>query len=225
MKKWLLVVASLVLPLIWAEDWLEPALELEEMAGEAVIIDSLPADPAAELIEPEQAADETSPQAQPAALPETVSSPLATSPAEPPSSPPLSGSADPTSQAVNVVNVSEAFYLLTYNEATASYSREPTGKAKPGDLVEIVVTAVNASTQRVSDIELVNSVPQAPAQLVADSLSTNLQRSLYRVSRNGQSFFPADAEIDPASIGFIQWLIFSLAPGEQLQLSYRMVIR
>ncbi|MFT5008908.1 MAG: hypothetical protein ACI868_001610, partial [Granulosicoccus sp.] len=38
---------------------------------------------------------------------------------------------------------------------------------------------------------------------------------------DGETFFQADAELDPADIRFIQWLIFSLRPAESLQLAYR----
>ena len=125
---------------------------------------------------------------------------------------------------VNVLEVSESFYTLVLDETTNLYRRTETSNARPGDLIELVITAVNLSDQTVNEVELINSVPTGPIQLIGDSFQWDSSRGLYRISRNGQTFFPADAELDPADIHYIQWLIFSLQPSESLQLAYRIQI-
>jgi len=125
---------------------------------------------------------------------------------------------------VNVVEVSESFYKLVFDETTSLYRRTAAADARPGDLIELVITAVNLSDQTVGEFELVNSVPPGAIQLIGDSFQWNPSKGLYRISRNGQTFFQADAELDPADIHFIQWIIFSLQPAESLQLAYRIQI-
>jgi hypothetical protein len=122
---------------------------------------------------------------------------------------------------VNVVKVSESFYRLVLNDTGQAFNREATTEARPGDLIELVINAVNQSDQTLEDIELINSVPSGPIQLLADSFRWDPSKGLYRISRDGETFFQADAELDPADIRFIQWLIFSLRPAESLQLAYR----
>ncbi|WP_320824668.1 hypothetical protein [Reinekea sp.] len=140
---------------------------------------------------------------------------------EPVPAPPV---ADPTNLKVNVVEVTESFYKLVFDETTNLYRRTATSDARPGDLIELVITAVNQSDQTVEEVELINSVPAGPIQLIGDSFQWDPSTSLYRISRNGQTFFQADAELDPSDIHFIQWVIFSLEPTQSLQLAYRIQI-
>jgi uncharacterized repeat protein (TIGR01451 family) len=122
---------------------------------------------------------------------------------------------------VNVVEVSESFYRLVLDDTGQGFKRVATAEARPGDLIELVISAVNQSDQTLEDIELINSVPSGAIQLLADSFQWDPSKGLYRISRDGETFFQADAELDPADIHFIQWLIFSLRPAESLQLAYR----
>jgi uncharacterized repeat protein (TIGR01451 family) len=122
---------------------------------------------------------------------------------------------------VNVVEVSESFYRLVLDDTGQGFKRVATAEARPGDLIELVISAVNQSDQTLEDIELINSVPSGAIQLLADSFQWDPSKGLYRISRDGETFFQADAELDPADIRFIQWLIFSLRPAESLQLAYR----
>jgi uncharacterized repeat protein (TIGR01451 family) len=130
----------------------------------------------------------------------------------------------PDNVKINYVNVSESFYRLTFNSETNIYTREATNEAKPGDLIEIVITAVNASDETVTDVEMINTIPAGPLQLLANSFKTNERKSLYLLSRNGQDFFPSDIEFAAEEIRFIQWLVLSLAPGESIDFSYRIQI-
>lgn len=123
---------------------------------------------------------------------------------------------------VNVVEVSESFYRLVWDDADQGFRREATSEARPGELIELVISAVNLSDQALADIELINSVPSGPLRLLTDSFQWDASKGLYRISRDGETFFPADAELDPADIHFIQWLIFSLRPAESLHLAYRL---
>jgi len=130
----------------------------------------------------------------------------------------------PANLKVNVVEVTERFFNLVFDETTNLYRRTATSDARPGDLIELVITAVNQSDQTVEEVELINSVPAGPIQLIGDSFRWDPSKGLYRISRNGQTFFQADAELDPADIHFIQWVIFSLQPAESQQLTYRIQI-
>ena len=130
----------------------------------------------------------------------------------------------PDNVAVNLIDVSETFFRLTFNEDTNTYQRTLTTEAKTGDLIEIVVTAVNAGDNRAIDIELVNSIPYGPVRLVDGSFKTNALNGLYRISRNGKDFFPSDAGIDSSEIRFIQWVIFELDPDEAAEFKYRIRI-
>lgn len=125
---------------------------------------------------------------------------------------------------VNVVNVSETFFQLVRDAETDTLVRQPTNEASPGDLIEIVIQATNASDEPVTDVELTNSVPKGPVTLLRDSFQTDLNNGLYRLSRNGSDFFPAEADLEAADINFLQWLIFKLEPGESEQFSYRIQI-
>ena len=124
----------------------------------------------------------------------------------------------------NVVEVSESFYRLVLDDTGQGFKRVATAEARPGDLIELVISAVNQSDQTLEDIELINSVPSGAIQLLADSFQWDPSKGLYRISRDGETFFQADADLDPADIHFIQWLIFSLRPAESLQLAYRIQI-
>ena len=124
----------------------------------------------------------------------------------------------------NVVEVSESFYRLVLDDTGQGFNRVATAEARPGDLIELVIRAVNQSDQTLEDIELINSVPSGAIQLLADSFQWDPSKGLYRISRDGETFFQADADLDPADIHFIQWLIFSLRPAESLQLAYRIQI-
>ncbi|WP_287438718.1 hypothetical protein, partial [Reinekea sp.] len=124
----------------------------------------------------------------------------------------------------NVVEVSESFYRLVLDDTGQGFNRVATAEARPGDLIELVISAVNQSDQTLEDIELINSVPSGAIQLLADSFQWDPSKGLYRISRDGETFFQADADLDPADIHFIQWLIFSLRPAESLQLAYRIQI-
>ncbi|EAR08487.1 hypothetical protein [Reinekea blandensis] len=125
---------------------------------------------------------------------------------------------------VNVVNVSETFFRVTTDPETGSETRTATQEAKPGDLIEIVIAANNASDETLRDVELTNVVPSGPVQLLLDTIDTNFNNGLYRLSRNGSDFFPAEAELDADTVGFIQWVIFSLPAGETATFRYRIQI-
>jgi uncharacterized repeat protein (TIGR01451 family) len=130
----------------------------------------------------------------------------------------------PENVKVNVVNVTEVFYKLDFNPETNIYTRSQTQEAGPGDLIELVITATNSSDESVSDVEMVNTVPTGPIDILTESFETNLSQSLFRFSRNGEDFFPADAAIESNLIRYVQWLIFDLAPNESLELKYRIRI-
>ncbi len=130
----------------------------------------------------------------------------------------------PENVKVNVIEVRETFYKLTLNPETNAYTRAETTEAKPGDLIELVIRATNEADETVENIEMVNNVPSGPVQLIEGSFATDLNNSLYRLSRNGKDFFPSDAEIEPQAIRHIQWLIFSLAPQQSMEFKYRIRI-
>lgn len=125
---------------------------------------------------------------------------------------------------VNVVDVGETFYRLTRDTESSDYQRSLTAEARPGDLIEIVIAATNASDETVTDVELVNSVPDGPLKILPDSFHTDANNGLYRLSRNGTDFFPAEASLGADDINYLQWVIFSLAPGDTALFSYRIQI-
>ena len=135
-----------------------------------------------------------------------------------------SGQTDAEAVKVNVVNVSETFFRVTADPDTGAETRTATQEAKPGDLIEIVIAATNASDETLRDVELTNVVPSGPVQLRLDTIDTNLNNGLYRLSRNGTDFFPAEAELDANTVRFIQWVIFSLPAGETATFRYRIQI-
>ena len=127
--------------------------------------------------------------------------------------------------ALDIVEVSERFFRLTPDAQNNGYQRTATSEAKPGDLIELVITAVNTSPVTVNDVEMVNSVPKGPVSFLRNSIAIDEGKSLYRLSRNGTDFFPADAPLQASSIGYIQWLIFSLAPNERTEMRYRIKVQ
>lgn len=126
--------------------------------------------------------------------------------------------------ALDIVEVSEQFYKLTLDKQSNIYTRTKTTEANPGDLIELVITAVNTSKVTVNDVEMVNTVPAGPVFFLNDSVQIDETKSLYRLSRNGTDFFPAEAQIEGSAIGYIKWLIFSMAPNETLEMRYRIKI-
>lgn len=137
---------------------------------------------------------------------------------------------DPTAPAsndnvkVNVVEINENYFKLVLNQDTGSYAKTPTSEAKPGDLLELVISATNKSNEIVNDVEMVHNIPSGPVEFLKDTFTFDATKSLYRISRTGKTFFPPEAEIDAVDIRFLQWQIFSLAPGETIKLSYRIQI-
>lgn len=123
-----------------------------------------------------------------------------------------------------VVEVTETFYRLRFNADTNVYDRIQTNEARPGNLIELVVLAQNKSDITVREVELNNTVPAGPITLIPESIKTDVNNSIYRISRNGQTFFPADAELEPTDIRFIQWVILELEPEETIELSYRFTV-
>lgn len=122
----------------------------------------------------------------------------------------------------NIVEVTETFYVLTLKKSDNTYHKTQTNEANPGDLIELNVNAKNLSDKVLRNIELTNSVPTESVDLVAGSIVLDKTKGLYRISRNGEAFFPSDAEINASDIQFIQWEIFSLAPNESLDLTYQL---
>lgn len=122
------------------------------------------------------------------------------------------------------VEVDETFYRLIRNRSTQELERRAATQARPGDLIELVVRATNNSDDVVRNVELNNTLPNGPITLLRESINTDESKSAYRISRNGQTFFPADAPLNAAEIRFIQWVIVQLNPQETLELSYRFEI-
>lgn len=123
-----------------------------------------------------------------------------------------------------IVEVTETFYRLRFNSDSNVYERTQTNEARPGNLIELVVLAQNKSDITVREVELNNTVPTGPVTLIPESIKTDVNNSIYRISRNGQTFFPADAELDSSDIRFIQWVILELEPEETIELSYRFTV-
>lgn len=200
-----------------AEDTLEGEIIIEEITGDLIDLDQL-SDEATTI--DSDFITQSLPEAAIPPNPESETEPVAETQPEPAED----TQPTPADVKVNVVNVGETFYRLVLNNETNVYTRTETNEARPGDLIEIVISAVNASDERVADVELINTVPQGPLRLVENSFQTDLTNSLYRISRNGETFFPADAGLDANSIQFIQWVIFSLEPNQQIDFKYRIRI-
>ena len=130
----------------------------------------------------------------------------------------------PENVIVNVIDVRETFYKLVFNPETNIYTRTQTNEDGPGVLIELVISATNNGDEVVNDVEMVNNVPAGPVTLIGDSLTTDLTTSLFRLSRNGNDFFPVEAGIDPTTVKYIQWLIFAMNPGQTFEFKYRIQI-
>lgn len=120
------------------------------------------------------------------------------------------------------IEVKETFYRLTKADDDTNFSRTETTEARPGDLLELEVEAVNIGTQTLTDLLLVNTVPTGGAQLIEGSFKLDGRDGEFRLSRNGNTFFPAGVDMPADEIGYIQWLIYSLPAGEKAVLSYRL---
>lgn len=126
---------------------------------------------------------------------------------------------------VNVISVSENFFKLRpLNSAEGSFERVQTNEARPGDLIELVITANNESDERLTQVSLVNTVPQGPVSFLKETVNFDIERGTYFISRNGDSYFPGNTDIPAEEVNFLQWVINELAPGETLTLSYRIQI-
>lgn len=120
------------------------------------------------------------------------------------------------------IEVKETFYRLTKAEGDTNFTRTEIIEARPGDLLELEVEAVNIGTQTLTDLLLVNTVPSGGAQLIEGSFKLDGHVGEFRLSRNGNTFFPAGVDMPADEIGYIQWLIYSLPAGERAVLSYRL---
>lgn len=120
------------------------------------------------------------------------------------------------------IEVKETFYRLTKSEGDTNFNRAEITEARPGDLLELEVEAVNIGNQTLTDLLLVNTVPTGGAQLIEGSFKLDGRDGEFRLSRNGNTFFPAGVEMPANEIGYIQWLIYSLPAGERAVLSYRL---
>lgn len=127
----------------------------------------------------------------------------------------------------NLIEVDEQFYRLSYHIDSGEYRRVPVDEARPGELLELLITATNRGNQTARNLDLVNSVPTDDAGrslLVAGSFRVDESLGEFRLSRNGETFFPAGVDMAAEDVRFVQWLIFSLPPGEQVEFSYRLSI-
>jgi len=120
------------------------------------------------------------------------------------------------------IEVKETFYRLTRADGETAFIRSEITDARPGDLLELQVEAVNAGNGTLTDLLLVNTVPTGGAQLIDGSFSLDGREGEFRLSRNGETFFPADVAMPAAEIGYVQWLIYSLPADERAVLSYRL---
>ncbi|MEP4546784.1 MAG: hypothetical protein ABJ000_11440 [Saccharospirillum sp.] len=120
------------------------------------------------------------------------------------------------------IEVKETFYRLTKADGDTNFNRAEITEARPGDLLELEVEAANIGNQTLTDLLLVNTVPTGGAQLIEGSLKLDGRDGEFRLSRNGNTFFPAGVEMPANEIGYIQWLIYSLPAGERAVLSYRL---
>lgn len=180
---------------------------------EIIVIDEQP-EPVIETPQPVPSIPDAVMPAQLKAVPVTEPEPTAAE---------TEAEAIPEGVEVNVVNVSETFYRIQRTES-GSVVRVETQEAKPGDLIELVVVAENASSENLSDITLTNAVPAGPVTVVEGSIRLDEKNGLYRLSRNGETFFPSDAEIALAEVRFIQWVIFDLPAGSQQRFTYRIQV-
>lgn len=127
----------------------------------------------------------------------------------------------------NLIEVDEQFYRLSYHIDSGEYRRTAVDEARPGELLELKITATNRGNQTARNLDLINSVPTDDAGrslLVAGSFRVDESLGEFRLSRNGETFFPAGVDMAAEDVRFVQWLIFSLPPGEQVEFSYRLSI-
>lgn len=205
-----LLITSLILSALAAEN---------DTDGDEIILEDLGVTLESSELELEQLTTPDLPDgAMPEVFQETETAPAESATKETPAQAPAEN------VKINYVNVSESFFRLNFNAETNIYTREATNEAKPGDLIEIVITAVNASDETVKDVEMINTIPSGPLKLLSDSFKTNERKSLFLLSRNGQDFFPSDVEFAAEEIRFIQWLVLTLEPGESIDFSYRIQI-
>lgn len=87
------------------------------------------------------------------------------------------------------IEVKETFYRLTKAEGDTNFNRTETTEARPGDLLELEVEAVNIGTQTLTDLLLVNTVLSGGAQLIEGSFKLDGRDGEFRLSRNGNTFF------------------------------------
>jgi hypothetical protein len=120
------------------------------------------------------------------------------------------------------IEVKETFYRLTRADGDAGFNRTVIKDARPGDLLELEVEAINIGSQELTDLLLVNTVPAGGARLIEDSFNLDGREGEFRLSRNGNTFFPAGVDMPADEIGYVQWLIYSLPAGERAVLSYRL---
>lgn len=125
---------------------------------------------------------------------------------------------------IDVVEVIESFYRVQYDADTGQFVRRQTLEARPGDIIEVVVSAVNKSDVAVQDIQMVHSLPRGPVSLLEDSISIDQDAGAYRVSQTGVTFFPPEAEVPAANIRFIEWQLLYIGVNETQTLSYRIQI-
>ena len=136
--------------------------------------------------------------------------------------PPTDG---PDTVKVNVIEVTERYYLLEFDAASNAYLKSITQEANPGDLIEIEVTATNKSDESVKEVEMVNTLPTGPVEFLKDSVTLDSERGFYSISVTGETYFPPDTEIEAKDIRYIKWQIFSLGINDTLRLSYQIKIK
>ncbi|MHA7878492.1 MAG: hypothetical protein ACX931_01780 [Saccharospirillum sp.] len=133
----------------------------------------------------------------------------------------------PTWASDNLIEIDEQFYRLSYDIDSGEYRRTPVEEARPGELLELRISAVNRGTGTARNLDLVNSVPtdsSGRSLLVAQSFRIDESLGEFRLSSNGETFFPAGVEMPAEEVRFVQWLIYALPAGEQVEFSYRLSI-
>jgi uncharacterized repeat protein (TIGR01451 family) len=120
------------------------------------------------------------------------------------------------------IEVKETFYRLTRADGDTGFNRTEITDARAGDLLELEVEAINTGNQELTNLLLVNTVPTGGARLIEDSFRLDGRDGEFRLSRNGNTFFPSGVDMPADEIGYVQWLIYSLPAGERAVLSYRL---
>lgn len=124
--------------------------------------------------------------------------------------------------AENKIELTENFFKLTFNEESGVYTKEEVEAVKPGDLVELDIKATNIGGNVAKNVELVNTVPTGSAQMVDGSITVDQHLAEVRLSRDGDTYFPAAVEIPAEDIRYVKWVIYELEPAASLSLSYRL---